>query len=391
MVRVVVLGAGYVASHLAVGLERIRKGLVKPYGVPLAKYDLPYRVEDVRVVAAYDIDLAKIGRTLYDVAKEVFGAEYPVPEGLKSIEVREGIKLNSDKGLNIKARGLEEELGLKGAVERLVNEWVELRPEVVINIISTEEARAFNDPEALRKAIEGSGEGVSASHAYAYAAYLYAKKAGRGVAFVNAIPTPIANDPAIVKLFEEANSVVFGDDGATGATPLTADLLEHLAERNRYVEFIVQFNIGGNTDFLALTVPERNKMKEFTKSSIVKDILGYDAPHYIKPTGYLEPLGDKKFVAMHIEYLSFNGFRDSIFINARINDSPALAGMLVDLARLGKAVLERGVKGTLYEVNAFFMKKPGPANAKNVSKVLAYARLLKWLGIKDPIASRADF
>jgi len=175
---------------------------------------------------------------------------------------------------------------------------------------------------------------------------------------------------------------VFGDDGATGATPLTADLLEHLAERNRFVEFIVQFNIGGNTDFLALTVPERNKMKEFTKSSIVKDILGYDAPHYIKPTGYLEPLGDKKFVAMHIEYLSFNGFRDSIFINARINDSPALAGMLVDLARLGKIALDRGVKGTLYEVNAFFMKKPGPADARNVSKIVAFAGLMKWLGLR---------
>ncbi len=382
MVRVIVLGTGYVASHLAVGLERIRKGLVKPYGVPLAKYNLPYRVEDVRVVATYDIDVAKIGKTLYDVARKVFGKEYPVPEELKDIKVREGIKLNSDKGLNIKAKGLEEGLGLKGAVERLAEEWVKLRPDVVINIISTEEARAFNDPEALRKAIEGSGEGVSASHAYAYAAYLYAKEARRGVAFVNAIPTPIANDPAVVKLFEEANSVVFGDDGATGATPLTADLLEHLAERNRFVEFIVQFNIGGNTDFLALTVPERNKMKEFTKSSIVKDILGYDAPHYIKPTGYLEPLGDKKFVAMHIEYLSFNGFRDSIFINARINDSPALAGMLVDLVRLGKIALDRDVKGTLYEVNAFFMKKPGPADARNVSKIVAFTELVKWLGLR---------
>jgi len=382
MVRVVILGTGYVASHLAVGLERIRKGLVKPYGVPLAKYDLPYRVEDVRVIATYDIDVAKVGKTLYDIAREVFGKEYPVPKELKDIKIREGIKLNSDKGLNIKAKGLEEELGLKEAVERLADEWVKLRPDVVMNIISTEEAKAFNDPDALRRAIEGSSEGVSASHAYAYAAYLYAKKAGRGVAFVNAIPTPIANDPAVVKLFEEVNSVVFGDDGATGATPLTADLLEHLAERNRFVEFIVQFNIGGNTDFLALTVPERNKMKEFTKSSIVKDILGYDAPHYIKPTGYLEPLGDKKFVAMHVEYLSFNGFRDSIFINARINDSPALAGMLVDLARLGKIALNRGVKGTLYEVNAFFMKKPGPVNARSVSKIIAFTELMKWLGLR---------
>jgi len=44
MIRAVLLGAGYVAAHLAVGLERIKKGLVKPYGIPLAKYNLPYKI-----------------------------------------------------------------------------------------------------------------------------------------------------------------------------------------------------------------------------------------------------------------------------------------------------------------------------------------------------------
>lgn len=111
--------------------------------------------------------------------------------------------------------------------------------------------------------------------------------------FVNVIPTFIANDPAFVELAKENSLVVFGDDGATGATPFTADVLSHLAQRNRYVKDVAQFNIGGNMDFLALTDDGKNKSKEFTKSSIVKDILGYDAPHYIKPTGYLEPLGDK--------------------------------------------------------------------------------------------------
>ncbi len=383
MVRAVLLGSGYVASHLAVGLERIRKGLVGKHGIPLARYELPYRVEDIEIVAAYDIDVEKVGKTLYDVAIKVFGEGYGVPEELKGIKVLEGIKLGSDRGLGIKARGREEGLGLKGAIDELVSEWLKLKPDVIVNIISTEEARPFGRPEALEKAVNEGGDGVSASHAYAYAAAQYARERGEGVAFINAIPAPLANDPGVVKLFEGINSVVFGDDGATGATPLTADLLEHMAERGRLVEFIVQFNIGGNTDFLALTVPERNRMKEFTKSSIVKDILGYEAPHYIKPTGYLKPLGDKKFVAMHVEYLSFNGFRDSVFINARINDSPALAGMLVDLIRLGRIAIDRGVKGTLYEVNAFFMKKPGPADARNMSKILAYAKLLKWLGIND--------
>ncbi len=135
--------------------------------------------------------------------------------------------------------------------------------------------------------------------------------------------------------------------------------MSHLAQRNRKVLDIAQFNIGGNNDFLALTDKERNRSKEFTKSSVVKDLLGYDAPHYIKPTGFLEPpLGDKKFIAMHIEYVSFNGAHDEIVITGRINDSPALAGLLVDLVRLGKMAVEKKAFGTVYEVNAFYMKNP---------------------------------
>ena len=379
MVRVVLLGSGYVATHLAVGLERIKAGVVPPYGVPLASYDLPYSINDIEVVGAYDVDQSKVGRTLYDLGKEVFGINYPVPEVLKGVEVRRGVHLNSTKGLPINARGIEDGRPLKEAVEVLVDEWVKLRPDVIVNVITTEEGYVFNDVDSLRRAVEG-GVRISASQAYAYAVAEYSRVSG-GAAFINAIPTPIANSPGIVELFSESGGVVLGDDGATGATPLTADLLEHLAQRNRRVEFVVQFNIGGNTDFLALTQPERNKMKEFTKSSMVKDILGYEIPYYIKPTGYLEPLGDKKYVAMHLEYVSFNGFRDSIYVNARINDSPALAGVLVDLVRLGKVALDRGCRGTVYEINAFFMKKPGPLESRNIAKVHAYKLLLNWLRV----------
>ncbi len=379
MVRAVILGAGYVASHLAAGLTKIKKGEVEPYGVPLARYDLPVKIEDIEIVAAYDVDNAKVGKTLYDVAVEVFkGTGHSVPEELKNIPIRRGIHLGSARVLPVEAKGLEDEVGIKEAIERLVKEWCELKPEVFVNVITTEEARKVESKEEfVEKALKGE---LSATQTYAYAVAEYVKRCGKA-AFVNAIPTPVANSPGIVEYFKEIGAVLFGDDGATGATPLTADLLEHMAERNRRVLFIVQFNIGGNTDFLALTDPKRNAMKETTKSSMVEDILGYDAPHFIKPTGYLEPLGDKKYVAMHLEYISFGGFKDSIYINARINDSPALAGMLTDLIRLGKIAIDRGAVGTVYEVNAFFMKKPGPDGSRNIARSHAYLKLLEWLGL----------
>ncbi len=376
-VRVAILGQGLVASHFEVGLELLRAGEIKPYGVPLAEAPLPYRPEDVEVVVAYDVDDSKVGKTAYDVVASVGGL--PTPKGLKDIEVRRGISLGSARGMPYSSKGLEESIGLEPAIGSLVDDWRSLGVDVVVNVITTEKGEPFGSAEALSRAIRTGDPRLTASHAYAYALAEYAS--GRGAAFVNSIPTPLANDGGVIELYRERGAVVFGDDGATGATPLTADLLEHMAERNRKVEFVVQFNIGGNTDFLALTDPGRNSMKEATKGGIVGDILGYDAPHYIRPTGYLEPLGDRKFVAMHLSYISFNGAVDDVYVLARINDSPALAGILVDLVRLAKISLDRGLRGTVYEVNAFYMKRPGPPGSRSIAKILAFSGLKRWLGV----------
>ncbi|WP_456320936.1 inositol-3-phosphate synthase [Palaeococcus sp. (in: euryarchaeotes)] len=379
MVKVVILGQGYVASIFAVGLERIKRGELGYYGVPLAN-ELPVKIEDIEIVGSYDVDKTKIGEPLYEVVRRYDKGE--IPESLKGITIRKGVHLRSLRNLPIEATGLDDEMSLSDAVEKLVGEWKELGAEVFINVCTTEAFVPFESKEELIKAIEEDNkERLTATQVYVYAAAKYAKEAG-GAAFVNAIPTLIANDPAFVELAKESNLVLFGDDGATGATPLTADILSHLAQRNRYVKDVAQFNIGGNNDFLALTDKERNKSKEFTKSSIVKDLLGYDAPHYIKPTGFLEPLGDKKFIAMHIEYVSFNGAVDELMIDGRINDSPALAGLLVDLARLGKIAIEKKEFGTVYPVNAFYMKNPGPKEMQNIPRIIAYEKMRMWAGLK---------
>ena len=374
-VRVVVLGAGLVGLHYAVGVERIKEGELEPYGVPLARYKMPVSIEDIELVGYFDVDESKVGRSLYELAARELGDTLPIPKSLGDVEVYKGLHFGSLRGLPLKARGLEEDYGVEGGIQRFIEALEDLKPDVVLNVITTERASPFNSIESMLEAVKTGA--TSASQAYAFAIAEYMKS--RRVALANFIPSPLANDKAVVELYEERGGLVFGDDGATGATPLTADLLEHLAQRNRHVLSIAQFNIGGNLDFLALSEPERNLMKEVTKSSIVEDILGYDAPHYIKPTGYLKPLGDKKFVAMHVWWKTFNGLEDELVVNMRINDSPALAGLMVDATRIGALLLEKGLKGTVYEVNAFFMKKPGPPGSRNIARVIAYYRLLDLL------------
>ncbi len=380
--NVILLGHGMVANHLIVGVERIKKGEIEPYGVPLAKKKLRYGINNINIVASYDVDKNKVGRTAYDVAKEVFNDKFSIPKEIDKIKIFRGVHLSSLSGMSIDIESLDEEYkDLDQLIEYLIDEWKKLKPKVFVNMLTTEYGKPFNSIEAIEDAIKKNCKGCfTATQLYAYAAAKYAEEYSK-IAFINVIPVFIANDPGYVSLYEKVGGVVFGDDGATGATPLTADLLEHMSERNRFVKFIVQFNIGGNMDFLALTIPEKNKMKEITKSSIVEDILGYDAPHYIKPTGYLEPLGDKKYVAMHIEYINFNGLKDELYVNVRINDSPSLAGLVVDLIRIGSWAVDKGYKGTLYPVNAFFMKKPGPVDSKSISKIEAYRNLVNFLQI----------
>lgn len=361
--RVGIFGQGYVASILGVGLQRIKNGEIGYEGIPLGD-SLPYDVEDIEIVTAFDIDANKIGKKLSKVVKQYwdrdikFDKDYTIKEGYRDY------------------RGKDIEIDMEEVIGKLVDEYEKKDIDVFVNLITTEPSQPFMDADEFRNAIrKNETDRISPTQLYFYSVTQYERPAS----FINCIPTHLANDPAAVKLAEESEVTVFGDDGASGATPLTVDLLEHLRQRRRKVMSIAQFNIGGNTDFLSLTEKERNKAKEITKSSIVEDILGYDAPHYIKPTGYLEPLGDKKFVAMHIPYQSFNGAQDEIIINARINDSPALAGMIVDLIRLGYMAIERKQYGTVYPINAFYMKMPGPRDAKSIPKIIAYEKVREWV------------
>lgn len=380
MIRVAIIGQGLVALHFEVGLEKLKRNEISDHGIPLRNW-LPYRYDEIEIVATYDVDESKIGKSIFDLAKQYYEGPSPIPGTLRDLIVRRGIHLNSLNGLPFKAKGREEIYGYEKSIWEIIDEWRNLGVDVVVNIMTTEPVEPVIDINELHERFKSIN--LTASQTYAYMTALYSSKY-RNCVFVNAIPSPIANDPAFIEYYRSSKGVLFGDDGATGATPLTADLLEHMYERNRKIIDIVQFNIGGNTDFLSLNYPERNIMKKKTKSAMVEDILGYEAPNYIRPTGYLEPLGDKKYVAMLIEYYSFGGFRDELYIAWRINDSPALAGLLVDLVRLGKIAIDREHYGTIYEVNAFYMKRPGPPGSRAISKYKAFAALLDWLGIRDP-------
>ncbi|MGC8566515.1 MAG: inositol-3-phosphate synthase [Caldisphaera sp.] len=381
-IRTILLGAGPGAAYFAAGIERLKTGEIEAYGIPFGNLFRSYRPEEIQILAVFEVDNKKIGLDMHSVTSKLLN-ENSIPNSLKDIEILRGLHCKSTLGLPIDATGLDDIIGEPSiAINEFISLLDKLKPDIIVNIITTEKQIQINNESEFVKLATSCGGGASLAYAYAAAEY---SRLHNKVSFINLTPPLLANSPGVISYYEKVGGLVFGDDAATGATPLTADLLEHMAERNRKVSSVAQFNIGGNMDFLSLTEPERNKSKENTKGSIVNDILGYDAPHYIKPTGFLEPLGDKKFVAMHIEYVGFGGYKDEIVVTGRINDKSNLGGLMASVIPITKAYIDRGYKGTVTSINRFFMKRPGPLGTKNVSRIVAYNELMKELKSIDII------
>ena len=114
MPKVAILGQGFVGSIFAVGVERIKKGEVELYGVPL-RDELPYKVKDVEIVASYDVDESKVGKSVAEVCADYWKGE--IPESLEKIKVEKGIHLNSLRNLPVKASGLEDEMPIEDAIK----------------------------------------------------------------------------------------------------------------------------------------------------------------------------------------------------------------------------------------------------------------------------------
>ncbi|NOQ56172.1 MAG: myo-inositol-1-phosphate synthase [Nanohaloarchaea archaeon] len=369
-------GFGYVAATLTCGIERVKAGEIDLTGVPLENRIPGCNVEEIEVVCGFDVDKKKIGK---DVSS--FISMYPELKTMDSfdkIKIHQGVNLNSAEGMPFKTESIDDNHTLYECAKIIVERIIEEDLDCTITVTATEEIYDVDSVSALEAIIkEDRKDKITASMFYAYCAFLAAKKRERGIVHINGIPSKIANSPVFSELSEKSGSVLIGDDISSGQSRLLSDLMEHYKEINRTILSAVGANWGGNMDFYRLQDEKRNESKKITKTGCAKDILGYDMPSDIKPHAYLQNLGDKKAIFMHFPMKLFNGAEDEIYICGRINDSPAAAGMLIDMGRLGALAVSRGESGVNATINSFYCKWFG----KQHSKILAYQKLIGW--VKD--------
>ncbi len=333
-VKVAIAGIGNCASSLIQGVFYYRdaKDDEEIPGLMHVRFG-PYHVRDIEFVAAFEVDSRKIGK---DLSEAIFAGNNCVP---KFTDVpRLGVKVLPGPILDGVADHMKEAFSPYDENDmdpvNVADVLREVDADMLINFLPV-----------------GS---YKATRYYANACL------EAGCAFVNCIPEFIASDAEWGKKFEERELPVAGDDikSQLGATILHRTLVQLMKDRGIKVKRTYQLNIGGNTDFLNMTVEDRLRYKRISKTEAVTSLIGKSIPTRIGPSDYVPFLGDTKIAYIYLEGEKFGGFPVTIEAKLVVADSPNSAGVVIDVIRATKIALDRGVKGPLISISAYAFKHP---------------------------------
>ncbi|ACB39677.1 inositol-3-phosphate synthase [Pyrobaculum neutrophilum] len=326
-VRVGIVGVGNCASALVQGIEMYKQN---PDLEPIVAFKEigKYTPRDIVFTSAFEIDARKVGLDLADAIFQPPNNATVVFKPRKlGVTVRPGPALDG-----VPEGGLVPKI-VEGTVDDVVKELNSTNTEVLVNYL----------PTGAKKAAE----------AYAEAALR------AGVAFVNAMPAPIATSELWQRKFAERNLPLLGDDtqNQIGATVFHKTLVRLLAIRGVRIKHTYQINVGGTPDFVNLMY--RRGDKEKTKTAAVKMMAGgQEFGAYISPVAYIEFLGDRKIAHTLIEAEIFGGLSIRIEATLDVHDAWNSAAVVTDSVRLAKLALDRGVGGPLISASAWGFKNP---------------------------------
>jgi myo-inositol-1-phosphate synthase len=317
----------------------------------------PHHVGDIRFVAAFDVDAAKVGA---DLAEAIWASENNT---LKFADV-------APTGVTV----------LRGpTLDGLGEYYVDMIEESSAEPVDVAQALRDSGAEVLVCYLPvGSDE--AAKH-YAQAAL------DAGVAFVNAIPVFIASDPEWAAKFTAAGIPIVGDDikSQVGATITHRVLARLLESRGIKLDRTYQLNVGGNMDFKNMLERRRLDSKKISKTQAVTSNIDVDLPAgdvHIGPSDHVPWLDDRKFAFVRLEGHGFGGAPMSLEYKLEVWDSPNSAGVIIDAVRAAKMALDAGLGGPLEAASAYFMKSP----AQQLPDDEARARLEEFIAANTSAA-----
>jgi len=332
-IRIAIAGVGNCASSLIQGLEYYKHISHSDDLIPGLMHNSlgGYLISDIKPVAAFDIDVRKVGN---DLSKAIFSE----PNCTKKFsDVRDlGVKVMKGQVLDGVAPHMTDYFRVDEK-QKSVDVTAILKrtkADILINYlpVGSEEAVKYYATQAL----EG------------------------GCAFINCIPVFIASNRQWADKFRKAKLPIIGDDikSLVGATIVHRALTQMIVERGAKIDSTYQLNIGGNTDFRNMTDQARLKSKKISKTESVASQIPYDAYVYAGPNGCIDCLNDNKICHLKIDFKLFGDVPAYIDLKLSVEDSPNSAGVVVDAIRVAKIALDRKIGGPIIPASAYFMKHP---------------------------------
>ena len=342
-IRIAIAGIGNCASALIQGIyyytpERCRDGVVGLMHREIGGY-LPC---DITVVAAFDIDVRKVGR---DLGQAIFAKpnctkifQPDIPETGVTVrmgQVLDGISEHMEDYAEDRTfvRADTPEPGKAGIVAELRRSGTE----ILLNYmpVGSEQAARFYAECALEA----------------------------GCAFINNMPVFIASDATFAERFKARGLPIVGDDikSQVGATITHRVLTDLFAKRGVKLLRTYQLNTGGNTDFLNMKNQRRLVSKKISKTEAVQSVAKKrieDNDIHVGPSDYVPWQNDNKIGFIRMEGLLFGDVPMDLELRLSVEDSPNSAGVVIDMIRCCRLALENGIGGVLEGPAAYFCKHP---------------------------------
>jgi myo-inositol-1-phosphate synthase len=338
-IRLAIAGVGNCASSLVQGMAYYQQHPDKQTSGLLHADVGGYRMRDIDVVAAFDIDSRKVGYPLEEAVfappncTAIFQKELPA----YNVTVQKGPVLDG--------------------VASHMQDYPEGQAFRVSDATPCDVARVLRDTAAdVLVCYLPVGSEKAVRH-YASACL------DAGVALVNCVPVFIASDPRHGEEFRKRGLPIVGDDikSQAGATIVHRNLVRLLRDRGVKLERTYQLNTGGNTDFLNMLEQSRLRSKRISKSESVQSQLDTrltpDNIH-IGPSDYVAWQRDNKLCFLRLEWRGFGDVPMHLELRLSVEDSPNSAGVAIDAIRCAKLALDRGTAGPLTAVSAYAMKHP---------------------------------
>jgi myo-inositol-1-phosphate synthase len=333
-IRVAIVGVGNCANSLVQGVTYYKDAAVDQE-IPGLMHAVVggYHINNVKFVAAFDVDAKKVGLDLADAIWASENNTIKFSDVAKTgVSVQRGVTLD----------------GLGKYYKETIQEST-VAPVDVVATLKEEEVDVL-----ICYLPVGSEE----------AAKYYAQCAiDAGCAFVNALPVFIASDPLWAKKFEDAGLPIVGDDikSQVGATITHRIMAKLFQDRGVHLDRTYQLNVGGNMDFKNMLERDRLESKKISKTNSVTSQLDHDMGAknvHIGPSDYIPWLDDRKWAYVRLEGRAFGDVPLNLEYKLEVWDSPNSAGVIIDALRCAKIGLDRKVGGALLSPSSYFMKTP---------------------------------